>query len=140
MDTSGSMNSNDPNYIRTELVKEFASRMDENTKISIMSFDNDTQLFTNGFTNSSNEIESAVDSFIEYGNPGGTYIYKALKSARDLISGSTEDDDSNTVKTIFLLTDGVSFDDVPSSFLDDLYNNKHISVHTVGLGTYRKHI
>ena len=134
LDTSGSMNSNDPNYIRTELVKEFASRMDENTKISIMSFDNDTQLFTNGFTNSSNEIESAVDSFIEYGNPGGTYIYKALKSARDLISGSTEDDDSNTVKTIFLLTDGVSFDDVPSSFLDDLYNNKHISVHTVGLG------
>ena len=137
LDTSGSMSTNDKNYIRTSLVKEFASRMDENTKIGVVGFDNYPKLYTtSGITNDMNEIDTAIDDFIEYGNPGGTYIYRGLQTAKQILNGTSKDNDNgyNTIQSIFLLTDGNSSDTPTTDFLNQL-SNEGISVYTIGLGS-----
>lgn len=135
LDTSSSMNGNDPNYIRASLVKQFAKQVDERVKIGIMSFDTSTKLYTkSGVTNDATEIEAAINKFIEYGNPGLTYISKALHDARDELIKIPNEADGVTNKTIFLLTDGSSFDTPSNDFLDEL-RTAGIKVCTVGLGT-----
>ena len=134
LDTSGSMTGNDPNYIRASLVKQFAEKVDERVKIGIMSFDSSTTLYTkSGVTNNVKEIDDAIDQFIEYGNPGLTYISQALHDARDELLKIQDEADGVTNKTIFLLTDGVSSDTPSSEFLDEL-QKAGIKVCTVGLG------
>lgn len=145
LDRSGSMDSNDPNYVRAKLVKEFASQLCSKDYVKIYSFDNSVNDYTkSGFIHYEDNISEAIDAFISNGNYGGTYIASALSSVYsdllnekeqfELIKELSADTESSLEQYIFLLTDGDSFDTPSADFLESL-NESGICVYTVGLGS-----
>lgn len=145
LDRSGSMDGNDPNNIRAKLVQEFSTQLNSNDSIKVYSFDNNVIDYTKyGFIHDEDSIAEAVESFINNGNYGGTYIAAALstvyndmvddKNRFDLIKELSADTDSSLEQYIFLLTDGDSFDNPSTELLNNL-SDSGIKVYTVGLGS-----
>lgn len=140
MDKSGSMVSNDPNFIRTSMVKEFCKKMGKNDKIGLVGFANSGVKYSSSLIADEGEIEKAISSFENQADSGGTYMNKGLELAVDMLA---EADGTNVKRSIFILTDGYTSDKVSDAYLEDL-KEKDITVYTVGMGsvsqTYLKKI
>ena len=142
LDNSGSMDWNDSENLRGELVRKFCGQLEPTDSVSIYGFNDSVINYCNNkFICDKNEINVSIDQFINEKNIGGTYIANALTSAYyDLLVSKYKFEQENTssptnlYQYVFLLTDGVSADKPSSSLLSN-YNEKGIKIYTVGFGS-----
>lgn len=101
IDRSGSMRVNGRMPAAQRAAKAFVDTLlpgDGNTRIAVVSYA--TEVTTNsGFTNNQTTLNAAIDNLYAY---GGTFTQGGIKSARDLLAGSTANQ-----KHIVLLSDGL---------------------------------
>lgn len=131
MDRSGSMSGNDPYFIRTSLVKEFWAKMGKNDKIGLVGFSNTGIKYSESLTNEESVVEGVIELFESQSDSGGTYMNNGIELAVELLEKET---DTNVKKSIFILTDGYTSDQVSSAYLSELVE-KNITIYTVGMGT-----
>lgn len=130
IDSSGSMTTSDPADLRKSAAKEFVAGLDLSMdRVGVVSWN--TSAITWPLTNSSKDIESAIDST---GADGYTSLDTGLEAAIDLLS------ESRGSRVIVLLTDGISTDGghytppgIEGSPVDEA-RSKGIMVFTIGLG------
>ena len=149
LDRSGSMNTNDPQDLRVKLVNEFTSQLGNQDSIMLYGFGSDLINFTEyGPIHLQETIEEATNSYIALGNSGLTYIAAALEGVyEDLciertkfetLAELSDDKDAKLEQYIFLLTDGISYDEPSSTFLTQL-KDAGIKVYTVGFGNVNEY-
>lgn len=133
IDSSGSMRWNDSTDIRKELTKNFIDKMASEDRASIIDFDSYAKLNAD-FTSDKDALKVAVD-WID--SSGGTNMYSGLTKALQLFKNLS--DDNNSMKVIFLLSDGeddgASYSDSQYISLIDECTLLGIQVYTVGLGS-----
>lgn len=128
IDSSGSMQSNDPKNLRLSVAKEFVSKFEDIDKAAVISFD---QYVTTrcGFTNDKQTLYNAIS---KVGNNGNwTYIGKALTQSLSLFVN--DEGENETTNYIILLTDGLSHDTITN--YQTICNEYNIKVYTIGLGS-----
>jgi Mg-chelatase subunit ChlD len=132
IDKSGSMSQNDPNYIRTSLIRSFFDKIGNNDKIALVGFSNSAFNYSNGLINDKETLETAISTFENQADYGGTYMNKGIDMAATILRNDHSDKSTN--KSIFVLTDGETHDTISDSYLSSL-NDDGITVYTVGLGS-----
>lgn len=131
MDKSGSMRKNDPDYIRTSLIRSFFEKMGKNDTIGLVGFSNDAHNYSYGLTNDKAVVENAIAQFENQKDEGSTYLNKGIELAATTLRNA--DNGENVSKSIFALTDGRTTDTISDSYLNALKADG-IKVYTVGLG------
>lgn len=131
LDTSPSMEWNDPNYIRAVLTKQFVEKMGKDDEVAVLGFDSYVTKYTT-LTSDKVKINNAIEKFIAHVSPGGTLVYKGLIEAGNIFNNTA--DSSKVQKCIFLLTDGEAQDTPTTEFLNEL-KQKGIKVYAIGLGS-----
>lgn len=135
IDSSGSMSSNDRSGLRKELTKSFIDKMTDEDMASIVDFDSSARTYSN-FSSDKESLKNAVSRIDA---SGGTNMYKGLSQSLNLFK-NLGDTGADSLKTIFLLTDGS--DDGSGGYyseaqytalIDDCVANG-IQVYTIGLG------
>ncbi|MGI8372633.1 cell wall-binding repeat-containing protein [Priestia megaterium] len=122
LDSSGSMEWNDPDDIRKQTAKEFVDKLDNNDKAAVIDFD-DYANVNIGLTNNKEEIKDAID---QIDSSGGTDLAEGMEASINEL-----EDDNSKVKYIILLTDGQGYYD---KNLTKKAKDLGIVVFTIGLG------
>lgn len=127
IDSSGSMDDNDPDDIRLDATKEMIDNMSENDRAAIIDFDSYAQLYQ-GFTTNHTDLYSAVDRVDSY---GGTDLNVVMDLA---LNQFTDPEYSRTdgLKYVVILTDGLG---EYTSYYTDLAIENGVVVYTIGLGS-----
>lgn len=131
IDSSGSMDDNDPDDLRKTAAKHFIDLADPLIQIAIIDFNGSAKTFAElTFADSAgkSQLKRAVDR-IDSG--GGTDIAAGLALGYRLLSASTSPD---ARKAAVLLTDGHDSDPKPTSSYIQNYVAQGWTVYTVGLG------
>lgn len=129
IDDSGSMEGNDPNYLRYEAINEILSGMPEDFPYMVYSFSDNTQILRDMKPISEGGVE------ITLGEGGGTSIKGALKQVMEDYENKVWTD--NKAPRVILLTDGYATDIglfSPIGGVLKKYARSNISVSTVSLG------
>lgn len=134
IDSSGSMSWNDAQGLRKTLTKQFIEKMSENDRVAVIDFDRSTHVYAE-FTNNKTDLLYAVDRI---DSNGGTMIYKGINSALEQFNSIKTDSDSDRLKYMFVLTDGL---DDYGNYTNEMYcelaeiaKNNSIAIYTIGLG------
>lgn len=132
IDKSGSMNDNDPNGLCRTLSKEFISKLRDQDRASIITFDAYSEVIAN-LTNNKDMLYNALDRFYNFGGTDGS---KGIKSAIDELRNS-----ESQFKYIIFLTDGE--DSYCEYSYDDLITDAiqlNIPIYTIGMGSASEEI
>ncbi len=136
IDSSGSMEDNDPDRVRVEAAKSFIDAMGDNDLLCVYDFgssEEDVRLLQD-FTNDKEELYDAVD---EVEAVGGTPLYQALvEAANHLKAFKDEQGQSGDRYFIIVITDGQSTD--ANYTLDDAVDAAKevpLPIFAVGLGS-----
>lgn len=124
IDSSGSMQSNDPSNLRIDAGKSFIQAMKSTDNVAVVDFDSSSRVVA-ALTNDISVLESALNSI---DSSGGTNIVSALETSYNVLINS----DSNSIRAVFLLTDGDSSLSGLDAVIDNI-NNAGIRVFTIGL-------
>ncbi len=127
IDSSGSMQGNDPSNIRLSVAQNLVSKLNDDDLVSVFSFDTYPSQKC-GFTKDKNMAYSSISNIGSNGY--STYIGSGLSSALSIWSTASEE---NVNRFLVLLTDGQSFDDFIS--YSSVANSKDVTIYTVGLGS-----
>jgi len=104
LDSSGSMEDNDPQRKRVEASKKLIDLMDINDTIAVIDFGAGTtsgkrvSRVLSDFTDDKTQLKSAIDRVVA---SGGTPLYESILDAEDMLSSY-----ANKTKVIVVLTDG----------------------------------
>ena len=132
IDSSGSMEDNDPNNLRRNAAKFFIDLAATNIQIAIVDFNGSAKTFaplTFTDTVGKNRLKQAVD---QVDSDGDTDIFLALVEGFETLSGSV---DPNAKKAAVLLTDGQNNDTAQNPLLAaPSYERQGWSIYTMGLG------
>lgn len=128
IDSSGSMEANDPDRLRVKAAKAMVDQMQSLDRFGVVEYSSTASNLLSPLTNNRYRINTALDSIGEY---GGTDIHTGLDEAiREINTHS-----GNNHKIIVLLSDGHSINNALSQNLADEANRNNISIYTIGLGT-----
>lgn len=137
LDSSGSMEKNDPEDLRIKDSKLIVEKMKDDDRALVISFDNEARLMMNGFSNDKDEIISALDKV------ASDKKYTNLGAALDMSINEFENDIIDRQKVIIALTDGENAgenEDLTEQMNINSYkqalnaSNQNISIYTIGLG------
>lgn len=123
IDSSGSMEWNDPGDIRKEAVKTFVGKLEEKDEAAIIDFD-DTATLLSGLTSDKQKLYQAIE---QIDSDGGTDIGAGILCALDEIEQKKD-----VAKYIILLTDGEGNYD---SNLTLRAIELGVKIYTIGLGS-----
>ena len=125
IDSSGSMEWNDPDGIRLDAAKEFIDGLGDQDRVAVVDFDS-TGRIVQPLTWDKRAAKAAVD---QIDSQGGTDILAALDAAADALASAA---DPNRQRVVMLLTDGIA----PWLTSSDLARliDLGIVVNTIGLG------
>ena len=126
IDSSGSMSSNDPGFIRKNVTHSFINKLTNFDTGAVVEFDNVPNVLQN-FTFNKDLLHSAVDKI--YDN-GGTDIGAAVKKSIELFN-KLDSKRRDLPKFMILLTDG---DGYYENKLSVLAKKADIKIYTIGLG------
>lgn len=129
IDDSSSMTSNDKNDKRLAVAKNLIDKLPEGSKIGVISFATDIQVFT-----TLNEDKDIVKSYLSsryFKSRGDTYMYKAIEKSFDLFTST----DDSTLRTVIVLSDGVTYDKHRHLPIVGMASRNNIKIYTVGLGS-----
>ena len=130
IDSSGSMDDNDPNDLRKDAAKFFIGLADSDVQIAIVDFDDSAATLTRlTFANATGKtnLKRAVD---RVNSDGGTDLNAGLREGFNTLNRSQF---PNTKKAAVMLTDG---DDNSSTRQTvSSYASKNWSIYTIGLGS-----
>ena len=127
IDSSGSMDWNDPNGLRKATAKSFVGKLGEKDRAAVVDFDSYSSVFAD-FTSDKGVIEKAIDR-IDYS--GGTNLSAGISTAINLFTNSSYTR-QNAYKYIIMLTDG---DGSYSNNYTKIAADNNIVIYTVGLGS-----
>lgn len=127
IDSSGSMDWNDPQDIRKTVAKEFVSKLGENDMAAVIDFDSSAYLYS-GFTSDKETLNTAIDRIDDY---GGTNLGRGISLAIEQFTSSETYDPSTAHKYIIMLTDG---DGSYNNSLTTTASENDIVIYTIGLG------
>ena len=129
IDSSGSMDDNDPNDLRKDAAKFFIGLADSDVQIAIVDFDGDATTFAQlTFANAvgKSKLKNSVD---RVDSDGSTDLDAGLREGFTTLNRSNF---PNTKKAAVMLTDG---DDTSNTRqIVASYANKNWSIYTIGLG------
>ncbi|GGE79492.1 VWA domain-containing protein [Priestia taiwanensis] len=122
IDSSGSMDLNDPKGIRKQTAKKFVDKLDDNDKAAVIDFDMYADVLT-PLTSDKDTIKEAIDRIDSW---GGTNLTAGMRAAIDALK-----DNESDVKYVILLTDGQGYynHNLTKEAID-----RGIVVFTIGLG------
>ena len=126
IDSSGSMDDNDPNGLRHDAAKNFVDKLGTNDRAAIVDFDSYAALFQ-GFTNDHSLLYTAIDR-VNY--DGGTNLSSGISLAIDQFTDP--DYSSDAMRYIIMLTDGDG--SYNTSYTTKALEN-NIVIYTIGLGS-----
>lgn len=124
IDSSGSMEDNDPNDLRKEAVRSFVSKLKEKDRAAIVDFDYWATTLVHLTTNKT-EIEVAIEAIDSF---GGTDLHAGIREAIDELVKNGSDDH---MKFIVFLTDG---DGYWNDRILERAKEHNITIYTIGLG------
>ena len=137
IDSSGSMEKNDPDRIRVEASKIFVDKMEggngERYLIGLVSWDHRID-FSEPLSNNFTLIKERIDKVDQYGY---TDLNVALRESIKLLDNSTRNTDTNVTRAIILLTDGkhlIEAGPFDPSIVEEAKNKGH-KIYTIGMGT-----
>jgi Ca-activated chloride channel family protein len=131
IDSSGSMQSNDPSGLRKTAAKDFTDKLDNSRdQAGVVSWDDNID-FTWGLTNDFAVLKSKINNV---DSSGGTNLNTGLYRCIQMLDANTRTEDS--VKVIIFLTDGYG------SYTDANHNgpaanaaSKNYTIYSIGLGS-----
>ncbi|WLD92657.1 alpha/beta fold hydrolase [Alkalihalobacillus sp. AL-G] len=124
IDSSGSMQWNDPEDLRKTAVKNFVDRLLENDQAAVVDFDSNAEVKVE-LTTDKQKVKIGVDTI---DSSGGTNIYYAVNaSINELLQRGT-----NSKKYILLLTDGEGY---YNNYATQRAIDNNITIYTIGLGS-----
>lgn len=128
IDSSGSMQTNDPHGIRIEASQLLVDRLGDNDQLGLLDFDAESHLLTESVLPiTRNNRDRIRELLARVDSAGGTDISKALKSAYELLLRSQSASTINNC--VILLTDGQGayFGEA------ELFAKKNWPIYTIGL-------
>ena len=125
-DESGSMTSNDRQRLRVQAGKQLVDLLMEDDQAAVIGFTSSTRVIQD-FTTDKEELKDAID---QVRASGGTYIFRSLQKALDMLR-----DTSTTKRAIVLLTDGETADGNLFSSVVSEANDLNVPIYPVGLGS-----
>lgn len=126
LDTSGSMDWNDPGYGRRTVTKNFIDHLTENDLAAVIGFDSYSEIYS-GFTSDRETLYQALNQIDNY---GGTSLSAGISAALSLFTSSSYEG-TDRLKCIIMLTDGDG--DYSTSYTLQAVN-LNVVIYTVGLG------
>jgi Ca-activated chloride channel family protein len=131
IDSSGSMNTSDPNKERVKAATQFAREFlqDPENRVGVVNWD--TNALTTPLTSNSNAVLSSIE---KVDSAGGTNLDLAMRSSLELFPKQSIS--SKTTDVIVLLSDGMG-NYTPSGnsgSLTDVAKNRGIKIFTIALG------
>ncbi len=130
VDDSGSMTSSDRNNERLTVANDLIDKLPENSKIGVVSFESSTTVLTASLTESKEEAKGYLTTSY-FKSSGTTYMYNAINTALNMFTVSAE---SDTMKVMVLLSDGVADDTSLHSQTISKAQTSGVMIYTVGLG------
>lgn len=136
MDISQSMDENDPNDYRKQLMSNFVSSLSESDRVGVVIFRRNAVVLNNGLSSSISDKMKLITHIFNIENDSGYTHNSGTNGPKGLYEGiNLFDEDSNNKKYIIFLTDGD--DTVKSYTYDEIYdmaNAKGVKIITIGLG------
>ncbi len=124
IDSSGSMSTEDPSYLRVSAGKRFVDEMNNLTRAGVVDFNSSATLLQ-GLTSNRDDLKSALD---DIGASGGTSLASGVSTALSHMNGSARPE---ARRFVILLTDGAGS---WSTGLESDANSTGTVIYTVGLG------
>lgn len=130
IDDSGSMDWNDSKNERLQVAKNLIDKLPENSKIGVVSFEDNTGILTSTLT-TDRELAKSYLTTSYFIASGGTYMYTAINDAFALF----ESQDETILKMMVVLSDGDAHDSTLHAATINAANNNNVRIYTVGLGS-----
>lgn len=129
IDDSGSMTSYDSSNQRLSVAQDLISKLPENSKVGIVSFDDYTNTLCY-LTEDKNYAQQFLTNYY-FDSYGSTYMYSAIRSSFSLYSYDSEE----TLKIMVVLSDGIANDTSYHNTAINEANSYGVNIYTVGLGS-----
>ncbi|WP_318507007.1 VWA domain-containing protein [Bacillus sp. T3] len=124
IDSSGSMDWEDPSDLRKTAAKSFVEKLTEEDRAAVVDFDYYATTLVN-LTTDKDAVQYAIDTI---DSSGGTDLYVGVKEAIDEIVANG---DENNFRFVIFLTDGDGYWDDSAI---DYANENNVTIYTIGLG------
>ncbi len=137
IDISMSMDENDPNDSRKQIMSNFISSLKENDRAGVVLFKKSASVIKGGFAKSSSEKKVLITDVFNISNDNGHNSDSGTNGSIGLYTAINMFNDNNDAKRyIIFLTDGA--DTEVSYSYDEIYKmakNKNITILSIGLGS-----
>lgn len=137
LDTSKSMDENDPNDYRKQIMSNFITSLNTNDKVGVVLFKRTANILNKGLIKSSSAKKSLITDVFNISNDNGVNSDSGTNGSIGLYTAiNMFDNNRSTKKYIIFLTDG---EDTHNSYLYEyiytLANQKDIAIISIGLGS-----
>ncbi|WP_161628822.1 vWA domain-containing protein [Thalassobacillus devorans] len=129
IDSSGSMDWNDPDDLRKTSTKNFVDKLKEKDRAAVVDFDSDAKVVVE-LTTDKQSVKVGIDSI---NSSGGTNLYQGVMEGVEELANNGNDDHN---KFLIFLTDG---DGTWRDSAIDYANEHDVIIYTIGLGSGVQH-